>query len=235
MIKRYRDSAYTGQTLVETALVLPLVVLLLSGIIVFGIGLFFQQQVTNLAREGARYAATHSATSSAVSPSQCPVRGWLDYNPAQVPIDITVDPPACEDEPNDSPPWPNMNAHARNFAFGLNPNDVHLTACWSGWHEGGNHDAGPTNPTTGDPNTWIDCTMEGGINPITQTSSLACPSHTVNGDDKASHLATSSGVTANRVTVYACYVWTPPMAGFLGIPDPITIRAVITEAVQHQR
>lgn len=235
MHKRRFRPAETGQALVETVLVLPLVVLILTGIIVFGMGIFYQQQVANIAREAARYAAIHSATSS-----DCPVRGWRDYNPALVPAEITITPLACEDEPDETPvPWPSMHAHARGFAFGLNPNDVHLTACWSGWWEGsypgGSHDAGPTNATTGDPNIWVDCTMEGGITPVTETGDLNCPSHTVDGDDTASHLATSSGATANRVTVYACYVWTPPMAGFLGIPQSITMRAVINEAVQHQR
>ena len=45
---------------------------LCSGVIVFGIGLFYQQQVTNAAREAARYAAIHSAT------SECPTRSRRD-------------------------------------------------------------------------------------------------------------------------------------------------------------
>jgi hypothetical protein len=214
-----------GQTLVETALVLPLFILVVSGIIVFGIGVFYQQQVTNVAREGARYVAIHSATSL-----DCPVGSWRDVSPAMLPAD--TDPTPCEGRGDG---WPGTHTHARQFGFGLNPNDLHLTACWSGWWEGTSWDAGPTNATTGDPNVWRECSMEGGTNPISETGSLSCPSNTADGDDQASNLATSSGVTANRVTVYACYRWTPPMAGFLGIPDEITFRAVITEALQHQR
>ena len=46
---------------------LPLFIVLLSGIVVtLGVGVFYQQQLTNAAREAARYAAIHSET------SQCP-------------------------------------------------------------------------------------------------------------------------------------------------------------------
>ncbi len=54
-------------------------------------------------------------------------------------------------------------------------------------------------------------------------------------DDKASNLAVSSCGTANQVTVYGCYLWRPPMAGFLLIPETVTLRATITEIMQHQR
>ena len=42
-------------------------------------------------------------------------------------------------------------------------------------------------------------------------------------------------VVANRVTVFACYQWSPPMAGFLLIPQTITFRAVISEPIQRQQ
>ena len=55
MVRRtYRGGPARGQTLVETALVLPLFLMVVLGIIVMGIGLFYQQQVTNAAREAAR-------------------------------------------------------------------------------------------------------------------------------------------------------------------------------------
>jgi hypothetical protein len=37
------------------------------------------------------------------------------------------------------------------------------------------------------------------------------------------------------VTAYACYVWQPPMAGFLLLPNQVTLRAVVTEAIQRQQ
>jgi hypothetical protein len=56
-------------------------------------------------------------------------------------------------------------------------------------------------------------------------------------DDTGSALAMSmpAGSNANRVTVYACYVWQPPLAGFLLLPDSVTLRAVITEPLEYQR
>lgn len=226
-----------GQTLVETALILPLFLLVVLGIIVFGIGLFYQQQVTTAAREAARFAALHSAT------AQDPVCGWLDPDPGILPSY------SCADEP--SAGWPMMTARAREFAFGMNPAALHVTACWSGHVDDstGGKDAGPYwagDPTGATPNDWADCTMGGGMNPLTDTGSLPCPAGTAagsspystDGDDKASNLAVSDAdlaVAANRVVVYACYAWSPPMAGFLAIPSTIVLRAVVSEGLQHQR
>ena len=89
-----------GQSLVEFALVLPLFVVVLSGIISLGIGVFYQQQLTNAAREAARYAAIHSAT------SQCPTTSWRDPNLSRLPDDFDLnnyyacDPPYLQ--------WPEM-------------------------------------------------------------------------------------------------------------------------------
>ena len=55
-------------------LVLPVFLMLVLGVIVLGIGLFYQQQITNAAREAARYAAIHSAT--AELPHQILARSW---------------------------------------------------------------------------------------------------------------------------------------------------------------
>ena len=58
------------------------------------------------------------------------------------------------------------------------------------------------------------------------------------GDDKASDIAVAVGNNLpypTTVTVYTCFVWHPPMAGFVVIPSSITIRAVLTEALQRQR
>src|SRR6266850_1913352 len=61
-----------GQALVEFALVFPILMLFLFGIIVWGLGVFYQQQLQNAAREGARYAAIHS------SEAQCPTTSNYD-------------------------------------------------------------------------------------------------------------------------------------------------------------
>ena len=74
-----RKSGSRGQALVEFALILPLFIMVLTGVIVLGIIVFYNQQLTNAAREAARFAAIHSA-----SDPFCPVAGHLD--PASPPL-----------------------------------------------------------------------------------------------------------------------------------------------------
>ena len=50
-----------GSALVETAVVYPVLFLLVLGIILLGISVFRYQQVAHAAREGARWAAVHGA------------------------------------------------------------------------------------------------------------------------------------------------------------------------------
>ncbi len=79
------------------------------------------------------------------------------------------------------------------------------------------------------------CTI-GGIDPVVSMSALPCPPPaTTPSDDRSSNLAVSSLGTSNQVTVYACYDWRPPLAGFLLIPETVPLRATITETLQHQR
>lgn len=238
-----------GQALVEFAFVFPLFLLLLFAIIVFGLYVFYNQQLANAAREGARYAAVHSVT------SQCPTVSQLD------PI-MTLRPPdniywRCDAPENG---WPNMTGAARAKVWGMAPNQVSLTACWSGF----------INPTTLQrderPSTpgvvFRDCTISG-INPQTDPSTLACPAPATtpstdpnretapaDRDDKASSLAVAGGSTGadthypTTVTVYTCFNWQPPLAGVgfgvpwgtwsIGMPQTISLRAVITEALQRQ-
>jgi hypothetical protein len=78
----------------------------------------------------------------------------------------------------------------------------------------------------------------GGVDPSVDASSLSCPAPaTTLADDMASNLSISSptGTAANQVTVYACYEWRPPLAGFLLIPQTVTLRATITEAMEYQQ
>ena len=112
-------------------------IVVLSGIISLGLGVFYQQQLTNAAREAARYAAIHSAT------SQCPTTSWKQPNLSRLPDDFDLnnyfdcDPPDLR--------WPEMSAHARQKVFALNPSEVTFAACWSGyWDQAPNgYDAGP--------------------------------------------------------------------------------------------
>ena len=110
-----------------------------------------------------------------------------------------------------------------------------LSACWSGYRDAaGAADAPAVDPATSLPNTFHHCTI-GGTNPLTNASALPCPAPLTSvGDDQASSLASATHGT-NRVVVYMCYRWTPPMAGFLLIPSTITMRAVLSEAIERQQ
>ena len=203
-----------GQAITEFALVFPILVLMLVGSIVVGMFLFYQAQVTNAAREGARFAVVHSAT------AQCPTVSWKDPNLAA----LTLGTYARCDAP---PSWPKLTTAARAKLFGLPKNLVGVTACWSGYTSGTSYDQPPTDPATSLPNTFTPCTL-GGLSPTADIGTLPCPATTTAVDDTASDLHD------NQVTVYACYVWKPPFGG-LFLPSSITIRAIVTEVVQRQQ
>lgn len=224
-----------GQAMVELALILPLFLMVVVGIITLGIGVFYQQQVTNAAREAARYAAIHSAT------AQCPTVSRLNPKSAFIPESYT----RC-DRPEDS--WPAMTAESRLKVFGLPPAQVRIAACWSGYVEGGSPDAPPPNPAPGGydlagtgvltpvDSTWSPCSIDG-KDPSSQPEAIGCAAnvHTTT-VDTASALSEKAGViVANQVTAYACFNWQPPMAGFLLIPQTVILRGVISEAIQRQQ
>ena len=74
-------------------------------------------------------------------------------------------------------------------------------------------DAPPVNLSASDPNPFAPCTI-GGIVHFKNAESLSCPAPaTTTADDTASSMSASTGLMANRVTVHACYVWTPPLPG----------------------
>ncbi len=230
-----RDASPRGQTLIEMALIAPLFFMVLIGIIVMGIGVFYQQQLTNAAREAARFASTNSAT------AQCPTVSKLDPIASMLPPSgsyVRCDPPDTG--------WPRMTAAGRHAIFGMNAGSVRITACWSGYRldDGsappqGAYDAPP--PGTYDDigtidSGWAQCTIDG-VDPTANASALACDG-TLAGStvDQASAISeSSSNKVANQVTAYACYVWHPPLAGFLLIPSEVTLRAVITEPIQRQQ
>jgi hypothetical protein len=131
------------------------------------------------------------------------------------------------------------------------PAQVSVSACWSGYIDPATLQRDQAASTPG--MSFADCTI-GGINPRTEPSGLACPAPittastdpnretaTADGDDKASSIAVVAGSTGSdthfptTVTVYACFNWTPPMAGFVLIPAQIPLRAVITEVMQRQQ
>lgn len=66
----YRCQSTRGQNLVEFALVVPVFLLFLFGTLEFGWLLYVDHQVTNAAREGARWAAVHGTRCEAAPPCQ---------------------------------------------------------------------------------------------------------------------------------------------------------------------
>jgi hypothetical protein len=225
-MRRLRRVALRGQTLVELALVMPMFLMVLVGIIALGLGVFYQQQISNAAREAARYAAIHSASSLS------PTAG--SHDPA-APLD-TYPVPGGADRKVDG--WPLMTAQARGAVFGLPRQDVKISACWSGYQTStGAIDAPP--PGTYDvigtiSSTFHQCTIDG-ADPTQDLSPIGCADGLPTVDEASSQSESSAHIVANTVTAYACYRWHPPMAGFLLIPGEVVLRAVATEAIQRQQ
>jgi len=231
-----------GQALVEFALVLPLFLLVLIGVIVLGIVVFYNQQLTNAAREAARFAAVHSGS------AQCPVVANLDpvgsgltsIDPLTGHSATYAAPPSyvrCDTPPN----WPQMTAFARSKVFGLNASTVHISACWSGYRQNApdplRYDAPPPGnyPVQGQINSaWAQCAIDG-HDPTTDVNSIRCQAGLPTVDTSSDMSEGQGRIMANRVTAYACFIWQPPAAGFLLIPNTITFRAVISEPIQRQQ
>jgi len=203
-----------GQALTEFALVFPILAMTMFGIIVWGLGVFYQQQLQNAAREGARYAAIHGAE------AQCPT--VANYDPTPKPFSYY----AC-DVP--SAGWPLMTAYARQKVWGVDSSLVKISACWSSYQDGSvppNRDQEPMDGA-GNPYTFARCTY---ALVESDPSGLPCPAAATSQSDD-----TGSNKAGNQVSVYACFVWRPPMAGFLLIPDQVVMQAVVTEVVHHQQ
>jgi hypothetical protein len=225
-MRLHRGPTPRGQTLVELALVLPLFLMVIVGIIALGMGVFYQQQIGNAAREAARYASIHSAS------SLFPTAG--SYDPA-TPLD-TYPVPGGADRKVDG--WPYMTAAARDAVFGLRRADVKVSACWSGYQSAtGERDAPP--PGTYDvigtiTSTFVQCSIDG-VDPTVDLRAVGCRDSMPTTDQASSQSESSAVIVANTVTAYACYVWTPPMAGFLLIPPAVTLRALATEPIERQQ
>lgn len=224
-----------GQALVEFALVAPIFLLALFSVLVFGLYVFYNQQLESAAREAARYAAIHSST------AQCPTVSRIDPTLTNQPGSYF----RC-DAPEDG--WPRMTGVARSKIWGMAPTQVSLTACWSGLVDGNvppNADVLPGTPGS----TFRQCTM-GRIDPSTNPNGLPCPTPATigsaygisggkaDGDDSASSIAATVSNNTHyptTVTVYTCFNWTPPMSGFIFIPAQITLKAIATESLQRQQ
>jgi Flp pilus assembly protein TadG len=79
----------SGQSLVEFAVVLPVFLLVLAGILDFGLGLYSQMTIINAAREGARFGVVDTSTSTLVSDVKARVAsmsGGLDQSKLNVTV-----------------------------------------------------------------------------------------------------------------------------------------------------
>lgn len=84
---RARRRGSRGQSLVEFALVFPIFILLLAGMIDFGLGLFQYMTLINATRDGARLAATAcTATSCTDGAIEARVRATAGLSPVSVSV-----------------------------------------------------------------------------------------------------------------------------------------------------
>lgn len=103
---RTRRRPNEGQTLVEFALVIPIMLLFLLGIVDLGRGIYIYSVVSNVAREGARYAIVHG--------SLAPADGE------------TASGPGTSDASGATYVVPAASA----LAFGLDRNKLKVGVCW---------------------------------------------------------------------------------------------------------
>lgn len=80
-----------GSVIVEAALVLPILLFILMGIVEFGRILMIQQTLTNAAREAARTAAIYLDNNTALSAAQTVAEDYLTNSGVDLNL-ITVDP-----------------------------------------------------------------------------------------------------------------------------------------------
>ena len=93
MVKTQKKIRYHGTTLVEAALVFPLLLLLTLGVIEYGWLFLKAQQTTHAAREGARFAIRPDATNNEVESlidSLMTAAGISGYTKTISPIDVTA-------------------------------------------------------------------------------------------------------------------------------------------------
>jgi len=88
---RFRIPRRRGAAVVEFALIAPVFLLLVIGLIVGGIGILRYQEVASLAREGARYASVRGAKYEQVTANPAATPQDV-YNDAILPNAVALDP-----------------------------------------------------------------------------------------------------------------------------------------------
>jgi Flp pilus assembly protein TadG len=98
---RPRKSCDRGQSLVEMAIVLPVLLLLVIGMVEFARAWMFQQVITNIAREGARLAVIPTSDQAMVQAKVDQLLTAASINPASATVNLTIcSGPACTGEPD---------------------------------------------------------------------------------------------------------------------------------------
>ena len=81
----------SGATAVEAAVVLPVLLVFMLGLIVGGLGIFRYQEVAMLAREGSRWASVHGATYQSEAGLTSAVTADDVYKNAMKPLAVALD------------------------------------------------------------------------------------------------------------------------------------------------
>lgn len=101
-----------GSAIVETALVLPIFLTLILGLVEFGRAMAVSNLLTNCAREGARLATIKGVTAQEVKDTvRAQVQSLVGVSPANNDVTVTVDPYPGNPDPNDEP----ANARTRDL------------------------------------------------------------------------------------------------------------------------
>jgi TadE-like protein len=148
-IRSWRWSSGSGQGLAEFALIIPMFLMMMFGIVDFGRVIWARNSLENAAREGARYAIVHGGTFG----QKCPV------GPAPASFQIPASSTSC--------PYPSpskQSIYNAALAFGIAPGTgLTITACY--------HTAGTT--CTGNVNSPSSITnIRGTAVTVTATSTL---------------------------------------------------------------
>ena len=96
-VKQRIENARTGASAVEFALVAPIFILLVFGIIEFGRGMMVQQMITNASREGAREAALPDSTVASVTEKVVSFLADSSINVSSSDVTVSPDPEAVLD------------------------------------------------------------------------------------------------------------------------------------------
>ena len=129
MASRSPSARRRGAVTVESAIVYPVLFLLLFGLIVGGLGVFRFQQVAWQAREAARYASVHGATWRQESGQLCPTAAQIRQD-VVVPLAAGMDAGALavqvdfiDETTGDVAPWDGAN----KWPTGMSPAGAPVT------------------------------------------------------------------------------------------------------------